>query len=342
MLFLIIFRKIMQKTKTCLKCKKKYPATTEYFYKNKNALDGLFVWCKICKQKSDKNYHIKHKEEIAKQRFLYRKNNKEKIREMDIKYRAKLKNRKPEEILVPKRSKCRRCGKLKLAKEFYRHSTRKNGLTIFCRECFKFIRRESYLKHREKRLIERKRYAKQNKAKIAAAKKLYYLSHRDAIRSYKKLWRQKNAIRLREGARQYRQSHRAQRRLYEINRLKTDLNYRLQYNLRSRLHCALRLQNSKKSDLTMKLIGCSINELKRYLQSKFLRGMTWNNYGKNGWCIDHIVPCAFFDLSKAENQKKCFHYSNLQPMWAIDNMYKNSLYNGIYIRKKYIRRKCHG
>lgn len=80
----------------------------------------------------------------------------------------------------------------------------------------------------------------------------------------------------------------------------------------------------------MKLVGCSLEQLKKHLQSKFTKGMTWENYGTGWhgkgmkeWHIDHIRPCASFDLSKASEQKKCFNYSNLQPLWAKDNLSKN-------------------
>jgi hypothetical protein len=60
-----------------------------------------------------------------------------------------------------------------------------------------------------------------------------------------------------------------------------------------------------------------------------LEGMTWNNNTGNGWHIDHIIPCAAFDLTKSEEQKKCFHYTNLRPMWASENISKSSKHEGI-------------
>ena len=69
------------------------------------------------------------------------------------------------------------------------------------------------------------------------------------------------------------------------------------------------------------LIGCSIEELKQHLEKQFTLGMNWKNYGY-GWHVDHIKPCAFFDFSKEEEQKKCFNYTNLQPLWATENFKK--------------------
>ena len=69
-------------------------------------------------------------------------------------------------------------------------------------------------------------------------------------------------------------------------------------------------------------MGCTIKELKQHLESKFVDGMTWDN--RSEWHIDHKIPCSSFDLSKKEEQQKCFHYNNLQPLWAIDNLKKSN------------------
>ena len=84
------------------------------------------------------------------------------------------------------------------------------------------------------------------------------------------------------------------------------------------------LKGNTKSDKTFNLIGCSFDELKNYLESKFQSGMIWDNYGYYGWHVDHKKPCSSFDLSKSEQQKECFHYTNLQPLWAKDNYNKGS------------------
>jgi len=84
--------------------------------------------------------------------------------------------------------------------------------------------------------------------------------------------------------------------------------------MRSRLYTALK--KNHKSASTLQLVGCSIQQLKEYLEKQFQKGMSWNNNNKKGWEIDHIIPCELFDLSKKSEQKKCFHYTNLQPLWA--------------------------
>ena len=74
----------------------------------------------------------------------------------------------------------------------------------------------------------------------------------------------------------------------------------------------------------MELTGCSKEDLIKHLESQFTDGMTWENYGE--WHIDHIRPCCSFNLEDPEEQKTCFHWTNLQPLWAIDNMKKGGSY----------------
>ena len=73
----------------------------------------------------------------------------------------------------------------------------------------------------------------------------------------------------------------------------------------------------------MNLLGCSPDFFKRHLESKFTEGMSWENYGTKGWHIDHIKPCASFDLTIESEQIECFHFSNLQPLWWYDNIEKS-------------------
>ena len=79
-----------------------------------------------------------------------------------------------------------------------------------------------------------------------------------------------------------------------------------------------------KSKHTEELLGCSIEYLRHYLENQFTEGMTWENYGKNGWHIDHIIPLDYFDITDSEQQKRAWHYTNLRPLWAIDNLRKNN------------------
>ena len=92
----------------------------------------------------------------------------------------------------------------------------------------------------------------------------------------------------------------------------------MKHNLKRRMNNAIK--GHFKDCSTLKLLGCNLETVRQHLESKFTEGMSWDNYGK--WHIDHIMPCASFDLSDLEQQRKCFHYTNLQPLWAKDNMQK--------------------
>lgn len=114
-------------------------------------------------------------------------------------------------------------------------------------------------------------------------------------------------------------SIRASQREYKKNKLKTDPSFRLVELSRRRMHHALK-GVAVKSAKTIELLGCNGEFLRTYLEQFFTDGMTWENQGK--WQIDHHIPVSFFDLTKAEHQKRCFHYSNLRPLWASENRKK--------------------
>ena len=84
------------------------------------------------------------------------------------------------------------------------------------------------------------------------------------------------------------------------------------------------LKRNHKAGHTIELIGCSIEYLRRHLESQFVGGMTWNNYGLYGWHIDHIIPLSYFDFTDPEQQRRAWHYTNLRPMWAVDNIRKGN------------------
>jgi hypothetical protein len=118
----------------------------------------------------------------------------------------------------------------------------------------------------------------------------------------------------------------------KINKYNTNINFKLKCSLGNRIRKILKGIN--KFDNTASFIGCSINFFKKYIESKWLSGMDWGNYNFYGWHIDHIIPCSKFDLTKPEEQKRCFHYTNLQPLWAKDNLSKNNKTQEEYERYK--------
>ena len=127
-----------------------------------------------------------------------------------------------------------------------------------------------------------------------------------------------------EYAQEYRKTHRDEIRIRNKNyvsfKYNTDINYKIKHTLRNRFFKAVK-RNQKKGSI-ISIIGCPIAELKYYIENKFLPGMTWDNWGINGWHIDHIRPLITFDLSELEQQIIAFNYTNLQPLWADANRKK--------------------
>jgi hypothetical protein len=84
----------------------------------------------------------------------------------------------------------------------------------------------------------------------------------------------------------------------------------------------IRVHGGRKNAATFDLVGCTVQELMAHLERQFAVGMSWENMGE--WHIDHVRPCASFDLTDLEQQKDCFHWSNLQPLWAEENIRKGA------------------
>ena len=107
------------------------------------------------------------------------------------------------------------------------------------------------------------------------------------------------------------------RKMYRKSKYENDSQFRLLENLRTRLYIALKRRGIRKTTATMKLCGCSLEKLKQHLESQFYEGMSWE---KKNFHIDHMEPCALFNLEDEEEQRKCFHYTNLKPEWPSQNM----------------------
>jgi hypothetical protein len=186
-------------------------------------------------------------------------------------------------------------------------------------------RREYWLKHRDRGLLLQKKWRSNNKLKIKEytkahkeARKIYRLRNRNKILNQLREYYRKNKAKLLKQAKIYSKKNIKKIVERQRNKLKTNINYKIAHYLRTRLNKVLK--GERKSKSVLKLLGCTLEGFKVHLESKFTPGMSFSNYGK--WHIDHISPCARFDLSKASEQRKCFHYSNLQPLWAKDNLSK--------------------
>lgn len=215
---------------------------------------------------------------------------------------------------------CTKCKITKTLIKFSRDKNRKDGMSCHCKNCCK-LQQDKYCQlHKKEKEIYNKNYYQSNKKKICIHQKKYNVFHTNKIKKYQQQYRNthKNKRRI------YDQINKNNKNLYLKKRRKIDINFKITCNLRCRIWYALK--NNSKSKSTMKLIGCSVEKLKQHLKKKFTKRMNWNNYGRKGWHVDHIRPCCSFDLSKPREQCKCFHYSNLQPLWAEDNRKKESKY----------------
>jgi len=162
-----------------------------------------------------------------------------------------------------------------------------------------------------------KEYYLKNKERILAYAHRYNSKHQKQIREYYK--KNKNKILLYNQS--YKITHRKELFLKHQERLKTNVQYKLKWNLRSRLRDAIRY--NLKSGSAVRDLGCSVEFLKLYLQDKFYAKMSWNNYGTY-WEIDHIIPLKDFDLTKRKQFLKAVHYTNLQPLTVKDHDRKSA------------------
>ena len=188
---------------------------------------------------------------------------------------------------------CSSCKIEKEASSFYANHRVADGLSYSCKGC---------------QALQSKSYRTKNKDKISDNKRKWYDANKLEVLQYQASYYESNKEHIVSRVVQYRKK-----------RLKTDMSFKLQKNLRHRLSKLLRQQSSK---IAVEFLGCSLDELKNHLEANFQNGMTWENYGK--WHVDHIRPLSSFDLSSPEQLQQACSYVNLQPLWAKDNRSKSN------------------
>lgn len=258
---------------------------------------------------------------------------------------------------------CKKCLLEKDVEDFYSEKRNKSGLMGMCKECFNFsqkkhreknetkvnLRSKLYYENNSEKIKEiHKNYRLENREKILIKQKIYRNENRESINKQMKLWKINNKEKVlvsqksyreknKENLREYRRKYRVENILnITINRKKTqplinsylkkkrdsDPLYRLTINVRNRLKSYLTIKNITKKNRTFNLVGCNPQELMKHLESHFQDNMSWDNYGLYGWHIDHIIP-----LSSAKTEEEIYklcHYTNLQPLWAEDNLKKSN------------------
>ena len=177
-------------------------------------------------------------------------------------------------------------------------------------------------------LMDRKEYNREyhliHKKEHNIRSKAWYQDHKDIISIDGKAWRDSNPEVVSKKNKLYvlnnKEKHKKRCRDYQRDRRSVDPCFKLLSNLRRRVCHAI--TDGHRSFHTKELVGCDIKELMRHLESKFQSGMTWENYGE--WHVDHIKPCSSFDLTDINQQKMCFNWMNLQPLWALENIRKSN------------------
>lgn len=192
---------------------------------------------------------------------------------------------------------CSKCKAPKSPGDFHFKKASTGRKKSICKSCASEERRKRYDNNREKELSVNKNWARENRGAACECVKRYNKKNRKSI------------------------SEKEKTRYY------SDPNFRLRKILRSRFSTALNRKSlPKKKSVIDDLLGCPVVWLEAYLEELFLPGMTWGNCGPV-WHIDHIRPCSNFDLTDLEQQHQCFHWTNLQPLFAGENLQKSDKYD---------------
>jgi hypothetical protein len=255
---------------------------------------------------------------------------------------------------------CNICGETKSVDLFPKRYNR-------CKVCHSAKRKAKHKAYYEANKEKKKAWREANKEELAAKKKAWYEANKEKVKAQKKAYREANKEKIEERDKVYREANKEKKSVYdqsyrEANQEKVAANHKAYYeankekiqayqrdnrerirerergyyqkpavkvrnSLASRLYKTLKRVNTKKMNNTLDMCGCTLGEVMNHLESQFAEGMSWDNYGE--WHIDHIRPCASFDMTKEEEQLECFHYTNLQPLWGVDNMSKGSLWDGV-------------
>ena len=218
--------------------------------------------------------------------------------------------------------------------EYYKRSASKDGLMYQCKACknktnIKYQQEDAYKQYkaeyqktneyrkrqaeyaRRPEVIARaKQWRQENKEIIAEKHKQYRQENKEIIAERNKKWVENNKEHVSQYGKRYKRTRRA-----------VDPAFGIEHTLRNRMRAAL--NGRCKADTTKALLGCTYEEACAHIEAQFTEGMSWDKMGLHGIHIDHIRPCASFDLTDPEQQRECFHYTNLQPLWAGDNLRKS-------------------
>ena len=271
--------------KVCSKCGIK--KSKSEFHRQANGDGGLNSQCKECINAARKIYYDTHREELKEKSRKYREKHPEKAREATERWAKENPQR------VSESGKKSRDKRKKQTHEYNILYRQKNRDLLIERS------RQNYIADPEKYRKRSGKWIKNNREK-ANKMRATYMSNPDNRERVQKITAKQSKI-----------------------RRESDPTYKLITTIRSTINRAI-MRNSK-GGRAIELLGCSIDELKKYLETQFKPGMSWDNWSQDGWHIDHITPISFFDLAGSMQQKRCFNFINLQPMWAKENLSKGGI-----------------
>jgi hypothetical protein len=212
---------------------------------------------------------------------------------------------------------CKGCNLIKVRAEYY---IKKEGwISFYCKECSKEFRKNRALKYPEKIKAQTIKY--KDKARERQIK--FRLENPELMKERRKKYRDNLGDYYKEYRKLNKESINNKLKIYQKERRKSDILYKTKQYMSNRIRVAFNSTGKRKCSKTEELLGCSISELKLYIESKMDIGMSWDNYGYYGWHIDHIKP-----LSSAKTESELIslcHYKNLQPLYRLDNQKKGSL-----------------
>lgn len=220
---------------------------------------------------------------------------------------------------------CRICKETKNIDDFPLRKNAKDGHRNECKQCHNDARKRIYLENIEKEKETRKNYYLKNLDKIRIIKKEYYENNKEYFQEKRKKYYIEHQEEIKEHNKKYREEHQKEITAKRKEKRHNNEKYYFEIYLRNKINNYLyRYGKIKKRNNIQEILGCNYDEFKKYIESKFQDGMNWENRGK--WHLDHIIPLA--TAKNYEDLVKLNHYSNFQPLWAIDNLKKGSSIEG--------------
>jgi len=186
-------------------------------------------------------------------------------------------------------------------KEYYKHNAQK----------MKDSANNRYKEKKEVCLKDMKKYAEKHKEERKEYQAEYFKKNHDKLLKKNSKNYNKNKIKYNKAA-----------YLKKKERLKTDINFYIKDRLSTRMRMAIMNHKGIKDTSAIELLGAPIDVVRKHLEAQFKEGMSWENHGIVGWHVDHKIPCDSFNLKDKNEQKECFHYTNLQPLWYEENLLK--------------------